>query len=372
MNNVELVPSPDAHQVAEKPIGNLVLTVGAEAQRRSAILDEYHKSGKALTAGATRGLAAVDGSIEQAFRLVNVQTNTGQVPSVFEYHRIIGSGTYGTVAEYRAGTEKPLAVKVCTDCEASALPIDRPLTCDVVKTVVFSGAQIQVMEMGTDLRAVPLTTTTIADFERFANSAAKCFDRTNVACADWKPDNITAFANPCGDGGGWVFRVIDVDGIVRLDTMSDGLLIGTYACATTLPWRELMALSWRGLTDENVALKVAAAHAMVNTAYAIEVSKVLFKTGSIESRSENNFLVGIREAAGDMSFAQVIDAFEAHSLPDTAVKYPQVIELLTRFRDCDGWGRYRSVYTEWFAAQSGYNWLGKRWAQKFIDLQSDA
>ena len=366
-DGVELVPHPDARHVTENPIGHLVLTVGKEAQERNDILDEYRDSGEPLSTQAKSDLDAIEHNIEAAFQLVNVQTNAGSVPSVFEFYRIIGSGSYGTVAEYRAGRSavgpvKPLAVKVCSNCEASALPIDRPLTCNVVKTAVFSGAQIQVMEMGTDIAKVPLTAKTIVDFERFANSAAKCFDRTDVACADWKPDNITAFPNPCGDQSGWVFRVIDIDGVVRLDKMSNGLFVSTYACAKT-PYYGA------AYDNDDTAIRLAAAYAMVNTAYAIEVSKVLFKTKSIDSETEREFLDGIRKAAGDISFDQVIDEFEGH----TAVKYPQVIDLLARFSKCRGrWEHYRSVYTEWFATQSRFNWLGERWAQKFVDLQQSA
>ena len=380
LEEVELVPASGRGRGPSTPIAELIYVVGNASRERDKILRTHGVVPFSEETEATLG--AVEAQIANAFKMVDVRIGGAQEGTVFDFVKLIGSGSNGTVAEYhpttRTAENRPLAVKVCYKCETGGLL--KSLSCNVVKTAVFNDAKIQVMEMGTDIANVPVTPVTVAAFERFSNSAALCFDRSNVACPDWKPGNLTAFANPCGDSAGWVFRVIDVDGVARLDVMSAGLLTVTLACTLTRNRSEALAASFFLPTGKDNIARYAA-HALVNTAYAIEVSKVLFATRKTINRAEMEFLVGIRQAlvghvdgSANTDFSKVHDMFFDHGR--WGVPYPKVQELLTRFRNCKGeWRKYRQVYRTWFEEQtraeteigpiqSGYSWM----VQKFVDL----
>ena len=364
------------------PIKSLVAEVEKKATERDEIERMHQDSNLPYSAETKATLDQLGREIKEAFEMVAVDVGVYPDMTRFYFSQVIGSGTFGSVAKFAAdGTtgKGPLAVKVCPKCNIKGLPAS--IACNVVKTAVFNGGTLQVMEMGTDLRRVPVAPVTIAAFEQFCNTVALCLRQSNVAFPDWKLGNLTAFFNPCGGPTGWEFRVIDVDGLSDLDVFADGLFTCTFPCTAAST-----------IYENRESVRIAANHALANTAFAIEVSKVLFATSkNIPAfNAEIEFLLDLRtliekepkkKDSPNLSFDQIIEKFDEHGMRG-GVHYPNVIELLTRLADCEGeWRWYDEVYQEWFHDQQqaetepepepepGMLGSARSWFyQKFVDL----
>ena len=113
---VKLVPASTTSP-NQTPIADLVKMVGPAADERLAIFELFQEEQKPLTKQAEDALDQIDDRIVAAYKKVDVHTGEGPHPAIFSFYRIIGAGSYGTVAEYRVHASAPkmlpLAVKVC-------------------------------------------------------------------------------------------------------------------------------------------------------------------------------------------------------------------------------------------------------------------
>ena len=150
-------------------------------------------------------------------------------------------------------------------------------------------------------------------FNAFCNETAKCLFASNLVCPDWKLENVTAFQNACGGEStalapGWqkhsseawfysgkastpvrpsavppTFRVIDVDGVTP-PGLKDHYYAATYSCLYTPDNTRSRRTGRYRWTDLQV--RVLTMRLKIQTAYAIEMSKVLFRSSIPYSENE--------------------------------------------------------------------------------------
>lgn len=250
----------------------------------------------------------------------------------YSYNRRLGAGSAGVVYLYiPSAREKPsLALKfswdkMWPDKRTGLSKLPKTLGCNVVKTAHFMDAKIMVMELGNeDLHNVN------ASFEDFCNETMLCLLDHNLVCPDWKLDNITAFSSPCGDGRD-VYRVIDVEGITAPNLLNHQW-VATYHCL-------FLPECTKASTEAEVRKMVATLQ--IQTAYAIEMSKILYEYRTPQTENMHLFY-----PTDDLS--DIIKILRRNNaLKPTQNHYSNVIKLLEQLKAVDT-ADVETVIREWF------------------------
>lgn len=271
--------------------------------------------------------------------------------SNYQYHSYLGGGSYGRVYKFKSGP-KALAVKVVLHKDGPTIGNGLPstLVCDVVKTMLFKGGRIQVMEMG-DMNVEEMipTEALVNSFNRFSNRAAECLLDQSLVCIDWKMDNVTAFSQGCENDTAPTFRVIDVDGILT-EGLEGQPHIATFSCGFIPPLR---VGSSPMLTYHVKMLQIIA------TAYAIELTKAMFANDTYGKKGELQTMLSLgarrdkkpkaatftdtlTELNGVQGFETVVDLLSRFERGGLANKAASLDEQRDQCR------KARSIAKDWF------------------------
>jgi len=238
----------------------------------------------------------------------------------------LGSGTYGYVYQFSNKRGQTLAVKILRDRSPERVPLDinaipTTLACKVVRTMHFLGGTVQAMERATssahELREnPPIPPELVEKFNTFSNETAVCLLSSGLVCPDWKLGNIAYFnpANGCD-----TFRVIDVDG-VTYPAVEKYDYIATLSCG-------LMKTVQRYSSPERRA--AVAFSTIANTAYAIELTKCMFRHGTGNLRY--NLFTTMGDNAEDESQATIAATraqYDRWPLRNYATELAPVLQLL--------------------------------------------
>lgn len=287
-------------------------------------------------------------------------------PTPYTLDSYLSRGSFGKVYKFTNGGPTNLALKVLLQKPQLTVGnkgLPTHLTCNVIKTAHFHDGHIQVMEMGnTETENVPFTPANQKAFVEFSNDTARCLFGKGLVCTDWKLDNTTAFVS----GSAVQFRVIDVDGIAFPARAGVGYPY-TYSGLTVppMPMPDPDTADDPEKLDSYLRLAIlCAARALIQTAYSIELAKVMF-----DPAIRNNFVfrslmrrTGARNS--ELADATISDTYDQLvGLVSVAPKIPSLIQLCKRLRSLDRFAKtldeQKQLYAQakracldWFASKS--------------------
>ena len=251
---------------------------------------------------------AVEHKRTEITKLVYVAPSRNGTSREFFMTKSLSAGTYGIVYKFSTKDGKyHVALKILHDQRPEDIPLNikaipTTLECKVARTVHFLGGIVQVMELGSSSLWPVTATKSLADkFDAFSNETALCLFDAGLVCPDWKAENVAYFQSPTCD----TFRVIDVDG-VTFSAVLGFEYIATFSCA-------YMPKALYGATARTTFYTTAC------TAYAIELTKCMFRHPAVRFYVEKLTTLGGNSRIGATTIAATLQAYTSGTLADSAI-----------------------------------------------------